>query len=148
MSKQVGKHQLDPETVALATQVAVAESPSDSQNPDTELAELRTLLSRHLKKELQEKEESFTKEAEAREQRIKQVQIHLDEIEKNRDMCSHRKPDGKTALGGQRNFDGKYRFQCSICNRTFTHPAEGLDEHAVPPELLPPTERIGSSMGG
>ncbi len=148
MSKQEGMHKLDKETVALATQLAVDEDTSGAENPDTELSELRALLSRHLKQELQDKEASVTKEAEARKQRIAQVQITLNEIEDSRDRCSHTKPDGKTALGGQRNFDGKYRFVCSICNRTFTYPAEGPDEHAVPPELLPATERVGSSMGG
>ena len=148
MAKREGQHSLNPKTVELARKITTS---IKAEVPDTKVTDedrqLQALLRKHLIQEFKEEEESRAQATENREQRIRKVQKTLDDIEEHRDNCSHRKPNQQTALGGQRNFDGKYRFVCSICNRTFTHPAEGKDEHAVPPDLLPPSERIGSSMG-
>ena len=154
MPKKGNQYKLDDEALALATQVVAVDdaAASGTSSNDNEKAKLRALLSRHLERRFVEEEDNLAKETEARSQRIKQVQLALNEIEANRNRCAHRKPDGKTSLGGQRNYDGVYRFVCSICNRTFVYKPDKtpltVDEHAVPPELLPPTERIGSSMAG
>lgn len=101
--------------------------------------EVARLLAESLAEELREKRGKKDAEKAFREQCQFNTQKEMREREERKSRCSHRKPNGVSNLGGQRDHSGMYHFICQSCQSEF-------DDRTVPPNLRPDSEKLGGPM--
>lgn len=103
----------------LALQVAQNPSPSKIQD------QLSALLLKKMLKEEQAEEESAHQREVGRQQMLKQIAQAEAEKEAERANCSHRKPDGRSCIGGQRDSNQKLHLICLYCQKEFDNVPAG-----------------------
>lgn len=102
-------------------------------SPAEAMAQLN--LRKALEEELKQ-EADAEQEARAAEARLKVIQAQIEEIERFRAACNHRKKNGEPRIVGQRDHHGNTIYQCSWCQMTY-------NQHTLPPLLQPDANIIG-----
>jgi|SRR5579871_2709377 len=115
--------------------------PSEHQLPvDQEEAELRkALLALQLKqvsKQVKEQEEAENSHKKARLDAALQMEKARKQEEAVQAYCPHKKPNGQSAIVGQRDHQHNYIFLCSYCQKQY-------NQHTIPPDLRPDSTKIG-----
>lgn len=116
------------------------EKPQQHNISDSELAELQK---QKLLLELEEVRERVEEKSQARELALRSRKENAIFQERGRQLllarqnsCLHRKPNGFTAIMGQKNHQNTYNFVCLYCNKEFT-------EKNIPAGLMPDSALVG-----
>ena len=136
-----------PEDILGSTDRVPAPTPSAAPAPpvtNTTQADIQAALAklqlRKLTKEMQEQDDEESSKNNARLQTAEKVREADARREANQDFCTHVKPNGRTALGGQKTHShvrGQvYTFICQYCQKEF-------NETNIPPNLRVSAEMVG-----
>ena len=137
MADQKQNKPLTPEDILGSTDRIPAPAPPSQADIQAALAALQL---RKLTKEMNDQDESDQSKANARRQTAEKVREAEAKREANQEYCTHLKPNGRSALGGQKTHSqerGKaYTFICQYCQKEF-------NETNIPPQLRISPEQVG-----
>ena len=105
-------------------------------SPDEVRTQKEALELEELKERRAEIKEQRRIQLAARKQNAEQLELSRKQQEAIQSLCPHLKPNGTTAIAGQRDHQHHYIFICAYCSKTF-------NEHTLPPHLRVPAERVG-----
>jgi len=102
---------------SLTEKATLVASLAQSGTPGSEMEKMAALLNRKMLKEEAAEEEERTIALAAREAGAKSMQNKRDMELYQQDNCSHTKPLGGPAIGGQRDHKNDYHFMCLFCSK-------------------------------
>ena len=101
--------------------------------------QLKHLQLKQLQKQVGEQEETESVQRAARIANAKSMDEGRKKQEQLQGLCPHVKPNGRTAIGGQRDHSNNYILICAYCQKLF-------NERTIPPMLRPSPETVGGPL--
>ncbi len=119
-----------PETLDIAAQIA--QSPQAGRIQE----QLSALLLKRMLKEEQAEEDLVNQRELGRQQMLLQTQQAEAASLLEQKTCPHRKPNGHSSLGGQKDSNGNLHLICLSCQKEFDHVPQGhvLYDHVGGPQ--------------
>jgi len=139
---------LSPETVMAAASLMNRSGKPKKEQEDVQ-DEMQIMLAKYLGPILRNEAERIDKDkAKALEfnessRKLAETAAHHKNLEQ--DMCSHKKQDGRSRIGGQYLSNGTFMAICTWCQKHWSLPA---DNATFPKELMPSPEIIGGASAG
>ena len=101
--------------------------------------QLKALQLKQLQKQVGEQEESEAVQKAARIANAKSMEEGRLKQEQLQSLCPHTKPNGRTAISGQRDHSNNYILICAYCQKLY-------NERTIPPMLRPSPEMVGGPL--